>query len=149
MRDQNSTPIPTQASHYLRTGKILPAEYFANQKSVRQPSKAIRTVRNKPEKIIVIGGRHVTIVVQNFQIFAAPLRVTLASFPLDVDGQRMTAFQNNSTPFLGLLPPAFKRTFKFDAGPLGASYRHVLIVEPDTNATGAGIIVNVTLEARH
>lgn len=33
MYDQNNMPAQTQVSHYLRTGRLLPAEYFANHKS--------------------------------------------------------------------------------------------------------------------
>lgn len=37
----------------------------------------------------------------------------------------------------------------WNSGPVGVSYRHVLIITPDIRATGAEIIVNVTLEARY
>ncbi len=33
MYDQNNMPAQTQVSHYLRTGRLLPAEYFVNHKS--------------------------------------------------------------------------------------------------------------------
>ena len=56
--------------------------------------------------------------------------------------------QINPVPFGGLIPPLLTRTFRFDAGPVGESLEHILIVEPDTRATNANIIVNVTLEAR-
>ncbi len=35
MYGQNNRPARTQVSHYLRTGRILPAEYFENHKSNR------------------------------------------------------------------------------------------------------------------
>jgi len=76
------------------------------------------------------------------------MRATLSSAPLDANGNRITAFQNNPAPFIGLFPPVTKRTYRFDAGPVGDSYRHVLIVKPDARATGADFIVNITLEAR-
>ena len=33
MYDRNNRPARTQMSHYLRTGQVLPAEYFVNHKS--------------------------------------------------------------------------------------------------------------------
>lgn len=68
---------------------------------------------------------------------------------MDDEGGRMTAFQSNPIPFGGLVLPLMKRTFNFDAGPLGKSYQHVLLVKPENRASGADIMVNVTLEARH
>ncbi len=146
---QNNMPARTRMSHYLRTGQKIdgfqPDSYKSPVKSV---AKVTRTVRNNQEKIVVTGGRYVTVTVQNFQIFVAPLRATLSSFPLDANDNRITVFQNNPEPFIGHLLPLVKRTYGFDAGPVGDSYRHVLIVSPDTRATGADFIVNVTLEAR-
>lgn len=136
-------------SHYLRTGqKIDGFQPDSYKSSVKAASRVIRTVRNNQEKIIITGGRFVTITVQNFQIFVAPSRATLSSFPLDANGNRITVFQNNPEPFIGHLLPLAKQTYRFDAGPVGDSYKHVLIVSPDTRATGADFIVNVTLEAR-
>ena len=33
MYDQNNIPVRTRVSHYLRTGRLLPAEHFVTQKS--------------------------------------------------------------------------------------------------------------------
>ena len=150
MFDQNNIPARTPMSHYLRTGQKIdgfrPDSYkSANRSTVR----STLTVRDSRERIILEGGRYVTVTIQNYQIFAAPLRITLNSYPFDEEGNQMTVFQNRSEFFAGLIPPLTKRTFRFDAGPVGSSNQHVLNIKPDTKATGAGIIVNVTLEARY
>lgn len=83
--------IRTQMSHYLRTGqKIGNFQPDSYKSSVKSASRIIRTVRNNQERIVVVGGRFVTVTVQNFQIFVAPLRVVLASIPLDANGNRVT-----------------------------------------------------------
>ena len=107
--------------------------------------KVIRTVINNEERIILEGGRYVRVFAISNQIFFAPILMYLISYPLDADGNQITAFQNIRPVFGGHILPIVGNTYDFvESG--DRNYQHVLIVRPQTNASGADINANITLE---
>ncbi len=107
--------------------------------------KIIRTVINNRERIVLTGGRYVRVFAISNQPFFAPILMDIISYPLDANGNEITAFQNSRPTFGGHILPLIGNIYEFvEAG--DRNYRHVLIVMPQTNASGADISVNVTLE---